>query len=58
MSGGRVREKESSRRVLASREPNVGLDPRTPEIMNGAETKNQTLNQLSHPDAQIMLPFK
>ena len=31
-------------------EPNVGLKPMNHEIITQAETKSQTLNQLSHPN--------
>ena len=46
MEGGAENRKQAS---AVSTEPDTGLDPTNPEIMTGAETKSQILNQLSHP---------
>lgn len=35
-------------------EPDVGLDPRTYEIMTWAETRSQMLNRLSYPGTPSM----
>ena len=42
-------ERIPSRFSIVSVEPNVGPDPMNCEIMTGAKTMSQMLNQLSHP---------
>ena len=46
-------EGEGERESQAAPPSHVGLEPTNHEIMTRAETKSQTLNQLSHPVAPL-----